>query len=195
VSYPSLVLASSSPYRAELLRRLRLEFRIAVAGIDETPLPTETPASTAMRLAEAKARAIAASNPDALIIGSDQVLELCGEALGKPGDRAKAEAQLARLSGQSVTFHTALCLLDSRTNAARNRLVPTSVTFRVLSTASIRQYLDLEPAFDCAGSAKAEGLWISLMSAMRTEDPTALIGLPLIALTDLLNEAGFPVLQ
>jgi septum formation protein len=189
------VLASSSPYRAELLRRLRLDFRIAVAGIDESALPNETPVATAARLAEAKARAVAASNPNALIVGSDQVLELSGEALGKPGDRAKAEAQLERLSGQAVTFHTALCLLDSRTNVAHNRLVPTSVTFRVLSTANIRQYLDLEPAFDCAGSAKAEGLGISLMSALQTEDPTALIGLPLIALTDLLNESGFPVLR
>lgn len=191
---PPLVLASSSPYRADLLRRLQLDFTVSVAGIDESPLPGETPDKLASRLAEAKARAVAGKHPRSFIIGSDQVADLAGEPLGKPGNRANAEAQLAQLSGQTVVFHTAMCLLDTTRNTARSRLVPTTVVFRTLTPANIRNYLDREPAFDCAGSAKSEALGISLIAAMRTDDPTALIGLPLIALTDLLAEAGRPVL-
>lgn len=185
---PLLVLASGSRYRADLLRRLHLDFAIAIPDIDETPLPAESAAQTAARLARAKALAVGGKFPNAWTIGSDQVADLNGEPVNKPGTRAAAETQLAQLSGKRVAFHTAVCLLAH--GQAHERIVTTWVMYRTLSAATISRYLDLEPAYDCAGSAKSEGLGISLLSEMSTPDPTALIGLPLIALTDLLAEAG-----
>lgn len=186
---PLLVLASGSRYRAELLRRLHLDFKIAIPNLDETPRANETTRQTATRLAAAKAAAVTGQFPNAWTIGSDQVADLDGEPVGKPGTRHAAEAQLARLSGKRVAFHTAICLQAN--GKAHESIVTTWVTYRHLSTECINRYLDLEPAFDCAGSAKSEGLGIALIAEMSTPDPTALIGLPLIALTDLLAEAGW----
>lgn len=191
---PPLVLASGSRYRAELLQRLAWPFAICVAGTDESPLPGEVPAATALRLAGAKARAVAPQNPDSLIIGSDQVAELDGRPIGKPGSRPTAARQLAEASGRTMDFHTGLALLDTRTGQLRTRLVTTRVRYRALSPAVIEAYLDREDALDCAGSAKSEGLGIALLADMQTPDATALVGLPLIALCDLLAEAGHPVL-
>lgn len=186
---PLLVLASGSRYRAELLRRLHLDFTIAIPNLDESPLQHESPADTAARLAAAKAKAVAGQFPGAWTIGSDQVADLDGEPIGKPGSRSAAEAQLARLSGRRVAFHTAVCLLaDGRSH---QKVVTTWVTYRTLTPTTIGRYLDREPALDCAGSAKSEGLGIALIAEMSSPDPTALIGLPLIALTDLLAIAGW----
>ncbi|MBL8517831.1 MAG: septum formation protein Maf [Betaproteobacteria bacterium] len=186
---PRLVLASGSRYRAELLRRLQIDFTIAVSSVDETPVPGESPMHTAARLARAKADAVSRAHPDAWIIGSDQVADLDGVPINKPGSRGAAEAQLARLSGQRVAFHTGVCLWAN--GHAHERVVTTEVVYRSLTATTIRRYLDLEPAFDCAGSAKSEGLGITLLSSMSTPDPTALVGLPLIALTELLAKAGW----
>ncbi|HVC10672.1 MAG TPA: Maf family nucleotide pyrophosphatase [Burkholderiales bacterium] len=189
-----LVLASTSRYRRALLERLGLPFECAGPEIDESPLQAEAPADTALRLAQRKARAVAARFPDALIIGSDQVAS-CGAArLDKPGDHANALRQLELLSGRTARFDTALSLLDSRNAALRSRIVSCEVTFRVLSRAQIEAYLRREQPYDCAGSAKSEGLGIALIARIATEDPTSLVGLPLIALTELLAEAGLPVL-
>jgi septum formation protein len=174
------------------LRRLHLDFEVLVAGVDETPVSGEGTRQMATRLALAKAKAVAPACAGAWIIGSDQVADLAGEPVGKPGNRPAAEAQLRRLSGKRVDFHTAICLLAN--GRVYQRMVTTGVTYRDLSPGMISRYLDLEPAFDCAGSAKSEGLGIALLSEMSTPDPTALIGLPLIALTDLLSEAGHPPL-
>lgn len=184
-----LVLASTSRYRRELLERLRLPFDVARPDVDETPQPGEAPAALATRLADAKAAAVAATH-DAWVIGSDQVAELDGRPLGKPGDRANAAAQLAAMSGQTVVFHTALCLRhgDGRRHAACDR---TLVRFRTLDAGDIARYIDAEQPFDCAGSFKSEGLGITLFDAIETVDPTALIGLPLLATARLLREAGF----
>lgn len=186
-----MVLASGSQYRAQLLSRLHLNFSIASPDIDETPLERESTQQTAARLARAKAEVVAKRFPDAWIIGSDQVADLDGEPIGKPGTRAAAEAQLTRLSGKRVAFHTAICLLAGP--QPHERIVTTHVTYRQLDSTIIARYLDLEPAFDCAGSAKSEGLGITLIEEMSTPDPTALIGLPLIALTSLLAEAGWAI--
>lgn len=186
---PLLILASGSRYRAELLRRLHPDFTIAIPDLDESPLQHESPAETATRLAYAKAEAVAGKFPGAWTIGSDQVADLNGEPIGKPGSRPAAETQLAHLSGQRVAFHTAVCLLaDGR---CHQKVVTTWVTYRTLTAETISRYLDREPAFDCAGSAKSEGLGIALIAEMSTPDPTALIGLPLIALTGLLADAGW----
>lgn len=189
-----LILASTSPYRRELLARLGLPFTVANPQTDETPLPGETPEALSLRLAEAKARAVAQLHPDALIIGSDQVATVDGKIYGKPGSRERGIAQLKELSGKTVNFFTGLCLLDSRNNQAQIRGVPTLVTFRTLSERTIENYLDREPAYNCAGSAKSEGLGIALLQSMRGDDPNALVGLPLIALCDMLGAAGVDVL-
>jgi septum formation protein len=189
-----LVLASTSPYRRELLSRLGLPFEVANPETDETPLAGEAPTSTALRLSEAKARAVAGSYPDALIIGSDQVAEMGGKVFGKPGTHQRAVEQLRQLSGQTVNFFTGLCVLNSRTGAAEVCGVPTLVGFRELDDRKIENYLRREPAYNCAGSAKSEGLGISLLTRIHGDDPNALIGLPLIALCDLLRKQGMSIL-
>lgn len=188
-----LVLASTSPYRAELLARLRLPFETARPEVDESPWPRERPDALVARLAEAKARAVADAYPDHLVIGSDQNASHAGHILGKPGDAARAEAQLAALSGETVTFHTGLCLLDTATGQARTDEVPFRVSFRELTPEEIRHYVELDQPLDCAGSFKSEGLGISLFARMHGDDPTALVGLPLITLGHWLREAGVAV--
>ncbi len=188
-----LVLASTSPYRAELLGRLRLPFETARPEVDETPRPHERPDAMVTRLAEAKARAVADAYPDHLVIGSDQNASHADDILGKPGDTNRAEAQLAALSGKTVTFHTGLCLLDTATGQARTGEVPFTVTFRELTPEEIHHYVALEQPLDCAGSFKSEGLGISLFARMQGDDPTALVGLPLITLGHWLREAGVAV--
>jgi septum formation protein len=190
--HPPLILGSSSPYRRELLARLRIPFDVAVPDIDETPLAGEAPEATALRLSRRKAEAIAARHPCALVIGSDQVCTLDGAQIGKPGSHEKALAQLQQMRGRTVTFHSALCLLDSRTGEAQLADVQTRATFRDLPDAELDAYLRLETPYDCAGSAKAEGLGIALLARVESDDPTALIGLPLIALTGMLRAAGYP---
>lgn len=189
-----LVLASTSSYRRALLERLGLAFECAAPGVDEAARADESPAVTASRLAHAKAAAVAPRFPDALVIGSDQVASLGAVRLEKPGTHANAVRQLEALSGQTAQFDTAVCVLDASRNAAWSRLVPCRVTFRPLTRRVIEAYLLREQPYDCAGSAKSEGLGIALVERMETEDPTALIGLPLIALTELLEAAGAPVL-
>lgn len=189
-----LVLASTSIYRRELLARLRLPFEVFAPGVDEAALPSESPKETAVRLAQAKARAAVKRFPDALVIGSDQVAELDGIRLDKPGSFQPAANQLQLLSGRTAQFHTALALLNSHTDAIQTRLVSVFVHFRHLTPEQIRRYLDREQPFDCAGSAKAEGLGIALIEWIESPDPTALIGLPLIALTDMLRAEGMDVI-
>ena len=185
-----LVLASTSAHRRTLLERLTIPFAVARPDTDETPLPGETPAATAERLAAEKARAVARDWPDALIIGSDQVAHMGNEVFGKPGTEARAVEQLQRMSGQTVIFHTALALLNTRSGRIQVEGVPTSVRFRTLGDEEIRRYVAKERPLDCAGSAKSEGLGITLLDAMPGEDPTALIGLPLIALSRMLRAEG-----
>lgn len=192
---PRLILASSSVYRRQLLERLRLPFEVMVPDIDESPLPGETPDGTALRLARAKAQAVAARAPGSVVIGSDQVATLDGEQIGKPGNHANALAQLRTMRGRRVIFHTALCLWDSRaaalTGGAQLENVQTFVTFRDLPDAELDAYLRIEQPYDCAGSAKNEGLGIAILEKIDSTDPTALTGLPLIALTGMLRKAGF----
>lgn len=190
----SLVLASTSPYRRILLERLGLAFSVAKPGIDETRQPGESPPALVLRLAVAKAKAVAPQFPDSHIIGSDQVATLGDEILGKPGDHSNAVLQLRRLSGKTATFLTAICVHEARTGTTRSRLVPYQVSFRKLHDNFIERYLAREQPYDCAGSAKAEGLGIVLIERMQGDDPNALIGLPLIALVDLLHEYGIDVL-
>jgi septum formation protein len=185
-----LVLASTSPYRRELLERLRIPFETVAPLADESALPGEAPEATALRLAEAKARAVADAYPDALIIGSDQVAAQGTQRFGKPGTRANAIVQLRAMRGKEVVFHTGLCLLDAASGAAQTRCIDIHVGFRDLSDAEIEAYLDKEDALNCAGSAKSEGLGITLLAYLRGDDPNALIGLPLIALCDMLRKAG-----
>jgi septum formation protein len=189
-----LVLASTSPYRRELLARLGLAFTVCSPGVDEAAWRDETPADTALRLAQAKARAGAARYPQAVVIGSDQVAELDGHPLDKPGSHERAARQLAMLSGRSADFHTAVALLNSATARMQVRVVPTRVQFRPLTSRQIDAYLHREQPFDCAGSAKSEGLGIALLERIESHDPTALIGLPLIALTEMLQAEGLEVL-
>lgn len=189
-----LVLASSSPYRRELLSRLKLPFTVHAPELDEAPLPGEGPPQTAGRLAEAKARAVGALFPDALIIGSDQVAVLDGMQLGKPHTHENAVRQLSMMRGRKVVFNTALCLYNSATGGTQNRLVPFCVHFRNISDAQIQSYLAKEQPYNCAGSAKSEGLGIALIERMEGDDPNALIGLPLIALVDMLNNEGMSVI-
>jgi septum formation protein len=188
-----LVLASTSGYRRSLLGRLGLAFECADPDCDESPLAGEAAPDTASRLAAAKARAVAGRFPDALIVGSDQVASCDGERLGKPGTHEKAKQQLLRLSGRSADFHTAVALLDARDDSVHTRVVPCRVTFRALDERTVESYLRREQPYDCAGSAKSEGLGIALIARIETEDPTSLVGLPLMALTELLARAGCPV--
>jgi len=192
VTATGLVLASTSPYRRELLARLCLPFDTARPEVDESPLSGETPTALAARLAEAKAAAIARPGSDAWVIGSDQVAELDGAPLGKPGDAARARDQLAAMAGRAVRFHTAVCLGHGDGRRLR-AMDTTTVRFRPLTGAEIARYVAAEQPLDCAGSFKAEGLGISLFEAIDSRDPTALIGLPLIATARLLREAGFPL--
>lgn len=189
----TLVLASTSAYRRMLLERLQLPFVTARPDVDETPLSGEHPPETANRLALAKARAVAERFEDALIIGSDQVAHLGSEIFGKPGTPARAIAQLRRMSGHSVVFHTALALINTRTGAVQATSVPTEVRFRRLSDAEIIRYVEREQPLDCAGAAKSEALGISLLEALTGDDPTALVGLPLIALSRMLRAEGLPL--
>jgi septum formation protein len=193
---PRLILASSSPYRKELLARLRIPFDAITPDIDETPLAGEAPEQTALRLAREKARAIASQVPDALVIGSDQVATLDGEQIGKPGSHENALRQLRKMRGRKVIFHTALCLWDARSEnpapIAQVENVQTLVTFRDLPDHELDSYLHIEQPYDCAGSAKNEGLGIALIESIESTDPTALTGLPLIALTSMLRRVGFP---
>lgn len=191
---PTLVLASTSPYRRELLARLGLPFAVANPQTDESPLPGESPEALALRLSEAKARAVADTYPDALIIGSDQVATVDGKIYGKPGDHQRAVAQLRELSGKTVNFFTGLCLYNSRSGRSQVQGVPTLVGFRQLGDLEIENYLRREPAYNCAGSAKSEGLGIALLSSLQGDDPNALVGLPLIALCDMLREEGVAIL-
>ena len=189
-----LILASSSAYRRELLSRLGLPFEAIAPQLDETPLPSEAPQDTALRLAREKAAAVAALHPGALVIGSDQVATLDGLQIGKPGDHARALAQLQLMRGRQVVFHTALCLWDGRVadpgQAAQLENVQVFVSFRDLPDAELDAYLRIEQPYDCAGSAKNEGLGIALLERIDSSDPTALTGLPLIALTGMLRRAG-----
>jgi septum formation protein len=189
-----LVLASTSTYRRELLGRLGLPFECASPGVDETPVAGEEPERTAARLSAAKAAAVAARFPDALVIGSDQVASCGSQRLDKPGNHENARLQLAALSGRRARFDTGLTVLDTASGRSETRVVPCEVEFRSLSGEQIERYLRREQPYDCAGSAKSEGLGIALIRRMQTEDPTALIGLPLIALTEMLEAAGCPVL-
>ena len=191
---PQIVLASTSRYRRELLTRLGLPFEVAAPDVDETALPGEAPEATASRLALAKARAVAVRFPQAYVIGSDQVAVLEGATLGKPGNHANAVNQLRTMRGKEVTFHTALCLFHAASGQAPTRVVPFHVRFRDYSDAQIERYLQREQPYDCAGSARCEGLGIALIAEMRGTDPNALIGLPLIALTEMLAAQGIGVL-
>ncbi|WP_298010853.1 Maf family nucleotide pyrophosphatase [uncultured Aquabacterium sp.] len=189
---PRLVLGSTSAYRRELLHRLGMPFEVRSPGVDETARAGEAPSALAERLALAKARAVAAALPDSdvVVIGSDQVADLRGHALGKPGDHTGATAQLRAMRGQTVHFHTALTVCRPRTDYERTVVETVSVDFRDLSDAEIEAYLQREQPYDCAGSAKVEALGITLLSRVASNDPTTLIGLPLIALCQLLREAG-----
>jgi septum formation protein len=187
---PRLVLASSSAYRKELLSRLQLPFEVAVPDIDETPQPGETPSATALRLAREKAAAVAAKLPGCIVIGSDQVATLDDEQIGKPGNHANALAQLQKMRGREVIFHTALCVWDGRTGQAQVEDIQTTVKFRDLPDAELDAYLRIEQPYDCAGSAKNEALGIAILERIDSGDPTALTGLPLIALTGMLRKIG-----
>jgi len=189
-----LVLASTSHYRRALLERLGMSFRTADPCVKEERMPGERPEQMARRLAEAKALAVAPGFRDALVIGCDQVAVRNGELLGKPGNHENAVRQLRALSGGEAVFHTAVCVHNTADGTTRVRVVPCRVTFRKLDDAAIERYLAREQPYDCAGSAKSEGLGIALISKMEGEDPNALIGLPMIALVDLLHEQGLNVL-
>jgi septum formation protein len=189
----SIILASSSRYRRELLARLQLPFETWSPDVDEAPLPAEPPRQTAVRLARAKADAAGRKYPSDWVIGSDQVADLDGRPLGKPGSVENARRQLREVSGHSVLFHTALCVFHNRLGRHHERLVTTDVAFRRLTDAEIDRYLEREAALDCAGSAKSEGLGIALLSRLGGEDPTALVGLPLIALASILRAEGFDI--
>lgn len=188
-----LVLASTSPYRRVLLERLGLSFTIAVPNVAEERLVGEAPGAMAERLARAKALAVASAFPSSLVIGSDQVAECDGRFLGKPGNHDRALAQLRSLSGREALFQTAVCVHNTATGRTLGRVVPSRVRFRTLDDATIERYLERERPYDCAGSAKAEGLGIALIERIEADDPTALIGLPLIALVSLLREHGCDV--
>ena len=192
---PPLILASTSRYRRELLERLRLPFEVIAPLVDEAPLPGEVPAVLAQRLAMAKARAVAAQHPGAIVIGSDQVADLHGQAIGKPGTHERAVAQLRSMRGQRITFQTAVAVVHANRGYAQGLLASVVVSFRDLSDAQIEHYLRTEQPYDCAGSAKCETLGIALLEAIDSDDPTALIGLPLIRTCRLLREAGLDPLQ
>ena len=189
------MLASTSPYRRELLSRLQIPFTAIAPEVDETPLPEETPEATALRLSQLKARAAQSSYPKALIIGSDQVATVDGLQIGKPGSHEKAVAQLHMMSGKSVVFHSALSLYNSASGNMHTTSVPTTVQFRKLSTAQIEAYLRKDQPYNCAGSARIESLGIAVIEKLTGEDPNALIGLPLIALIHMLDTEGMDVLS
>lgn len=192
---PHLVLGSTSVYRRELLSRLRLPFEVCAPKVDETPLPGEAPAALARRLALAKANAVAAQFPQALVIGSDQVADLDGLAIGKPGSHERAVEQLRAMRGREVVFQTALAVVCQARGFIAQDLAPVRVRFRALSDAEIENYLRAEQPYDCAGSAKSEGLGIALLDAIESDDPTALIGLPLIRTARMLREGGLNALS
>jgi septum formation protein len=185
-----LVLASTSPYRSELLKRLQVPFITASPDVDETPLPDETARATSLRLAQEKARAVATAYPDALIIGSDQVALLEGKQIGKPLTHENAARQLRSMRGKTTCFYTALALLNTKSGHLQTEVAENRVTLRDLDDAEIEAYLQKEQPYNCAGSAKSEGLGIALMSSMKGDDPNALIGLPLILLTAMLRREG-----
>ena len=190
-----LILGSTSRYRRELLQRLRLPFEVVSPQVDETPQPGESPQALAERLAMAKAQAVAQHHPNAVVIGSDQVADLHGEPLGKPGDHARAVAQLRRMRGQTVIFQTAVAVVCHANGFAEHARVPVHVRFRQLSDEAIETYLRAEQPYDCAGSAKSEGLGIALLERIDNPDPSALVGLPLIETCRLLRAAGIPLLD
>jgi septum formation protein len=190
----ALVLGSTSRYRRELLARLRVPFDIAAPDVDETPLPGEAPRALALRLALAKARAVAALHPDAVVIGSDQVADLGGQPLGKPGNHERAVLQLRQMRGQTVIFQTAVAVVCAASGFEQVDLAPVQVRFHDLSDAEIEAYLRAEEPYDCAGSAKSEGLGIALLDAIDNDDPTALVGLPLIRTCRMIRAAGVKVL-
>lgn len=189
-----LILGSTSRYRRELLERLHLPFDVVAPEVDETPRPGEAPAALAQRLALAKARAVAAQHPQAVVIGSDQVADLAGRPIGKPGTHDKAVTQLREMSGQAVVFQTAVAVVCQATGFESLQLAPVTVRFRALGDAEIEHYLLREQPYDCAGSAKSEGLGIALLDAIESDDPTALVGLPLIRTCAMLRAAGVGVL-
>lgn len=189
-----LILGSTSPYRRELLQRLQIPFEVASPAVDETPLPGEAPVALARRLALAKAHAVAAAFPDAVVIGSDQVADLNGQALGKPGNHANAVAQLRQMRGQSVVFQTAVAVVCLQSGFEQTDLAAVKVQFRALDDEEIENYLQAEQPYDCAGSAKSEGLGITLLEAIENDDPTALVGLPLIRTCRMIQAAGIPLL-
>ncbi|MDP9043875.1 MAG: Maf family nucleotide pyrophosphatase [Pseudomonadota bacterium] len=190
ITRPALILGSSSRYRSELLGRLGIPFEVRAPDVDETPEPLEAPAALAARLAMAKARAVAAGRPDAVVIGADQVADLDGQPIGKPGSHARAVEQLRAMSGRRVLFHSAVAVVGPGPVPVGHALVRVAVRFRTLDDATIERYLSLEQPYDCAGSAKCEGLGIALLDAIESDDPTALIGLPLIRTCELLRAAG-----
>jgi septum formation protein len=189
-----VVLGSTSPYRRELLSRLRLSFDVAAPEVDEAALPGETPAAIARRLAAAKARAVAARFPDAVVIGSDQVADLDGQALGKPGTHDKAVVQLRLMRGRTVIFHTAVAVVCLASGFEQVDLAPVRVVFRPYDDAEIEAYLRAEQPYDCAGSARSEGLGIVMLEAIESDDPSALVGLPLIRTARMLRAAGVRML-
>lgn len=190
----TLILGSSSRYRKELLSRLNIPFEVAAPEVDETPHINETPRELALRLALAKARAVASKNPEAVVIGSDQVADLEGQPLGKPGNHDNAVKQLQRMRGKTVIFQTALSVICLATGFEQTDLAAVKVTFRDLTDAEIESYLRAEEPYDCAGSAKSEGLGIALLAAIDNDDPTALVGLPLIRTCHMLSAAGVKLL-
>jgi septum formation protein len=191
----SLVLGSTSPYRRELLQRLQIPFEVAAPDVDETPHAGETPSVLAQRLALAKAMAVARLFPQAVVIGSDQVADLKGTPLGKPGTHDKAVAQLRQMRGQTVVFQTAVSVVCLESGFEQNSLAAVKVTFLDLSDNEIENYLRAEQPYDCAGSAKSEGLGIALLASIDSDDPTALVGLPLIRICQMLRAAGIPLLS
>jgi septum formation protein len=192
---PTIVLASTSRYRRELLGRLRFDFEVEAPRVEETPLVGEAPRATALRLAAAKAQEVQARRVGAVVIGSDQVAEIDGVPLGKPMTHAAALAQLERMQGKKVIFHTALAVVGPQPNALRSDSVPTTVLMRTLPRDALERYLRLDEPYDCAGAAKIESLGIALVASVESSDPTALIGLPLIRLTAMLADAGIEVLS
>jgi len=192
---PPLILGSTSRYRRELLERLRLPFEVHAPDVDETPHAGEAPAALAQRLALAKARAVSAAHPEAVVIGSDQVADLDGQPVGKPGTHERAVEQLRAMRGRSIVFQTAVAVVHGATGYEGAALVPVTVRFRELSDAEIEHYLRTEQPYDCAGSAKCETLGIALLDAIESDDPTALIGLPLIRTSALLRAAGIDPLM
>lgn len=195
MTYRPLILGSTSAYRRELLQRLRLPFEVAAPDVDETPQPGERPPELARRLALAKAHAVAQRHPAAIVIGSDQVADLGGEPLGKPGAHERAVEQLRRMRGRTVIFQTAVAVVCMETGFEQLDLAPVRVRFRDLGDTEIETYLRAETPYDCAGSAKSEGLGIALLESIESDDPTTLVGLPLIRTARMLRAAGLPLLQ